>query len=161
MDMIEQDRNTEACLQRALKESHYAEIVSNYLKCKVLRHGMPVRKDNIQERQELEENIHKDLIAKIKLEEDLKILICPKLCDFHQIAIEIEKECYKRCDKILPPNTNPGTKMKAPEKEGFRSPTKTSKQPRKEKFKIPTSNQFEEPALPHKHTEKEFKAFQG
>ncbi|GFT93650.1 hypothetical protein NPIL_56711 [Nephila pilipes] len=106
-------------------------------------HGLPVRKDNIYETQELDDKIHKYLIVKIELEEDLKRLICPKQCDFNRTAIEIEKYCYKQYETIHPPNVCPGTKIKASEKEDFKSPVKTTKQPRKEKFKITTSNQFE------------------
>ncbi|GFU24894.1 hypothetical protein NPIL_29601 [Nephila pilipes] len=42
-----------------------------------------------------------------------------------------------------PPPHYAGTKMKALEKEGFKSPTITVKQPRKEKFFLPISNPFE------------------
>ncbi|GFU48743.1 hypothetical protein NPIL_165871 [Nephila pilipes] len=143
MDTTEEDKNTERCFQRALKEKQYSELLSNYLKHKVYKSNTPARKDNVQKRQELDDKIRKDLIMKIELEEDLKRIICPKHCDSHQIANEIDEEICPRFEKLMPNYTNSGTKIKASDREGFKSPTKNSKQIRKEKFKIPTSNQFE------------------
>ncbi|GFT70475.1 hypothetical protein NPIL_348671 [Nephila pilipes] len=144
-DTTEKDRNTDMCLQRALKEAQYSSIITNYLHAKftgmvcLFERTISTKHKNYI----LHDKIHKYLIVKIELEEDLKRLICPKQCDFNRTAIEIEKYCYKQYETIHPPNVSPGTKIKASEKEDFKSPVKTTKQPRKEKFKITTSNQFE------------------
>ncbi|GFT52347.1 hypothetical protein NPIL_297841 [Nephila pilipes] len=137
MDTTEQDRNEKACLLRIRMEEKYKEIINHYMSNKHRKYKLPVRKDNIKERQEVENNIHKSLLLKIKMEEELKRSICPKKCETHKTSIELLRECTD------PATAHTGTKIKASDKEGFKFPTKTSKQPRKEKFAIPISNSFE------------------
>ncbi|GFT46168.1 hypothetical protein NPIL_645611 [Nephila pilipes] len=81
----------------------------------------------------------------MELTEDLKRSNCPKQCETHKSSEEIYEECKELHIAQITERGTTGTKMKASEKDDFRSPNKTSKQPRKEKenFQIPITNQFE------------------
>ncbi|GFU10881.1 hypothetical protein NPIL_648701 [Nephila pilipes] len=144
MDTTEQDRNEEACHLRTRMEEKYKEIVSHYKLNRDRKFRLPIRKDNQEERQEIETNIHKSSLLKIEMEEELKRAICPKQCETHKTCIESQRECNDSpATEYLAETAHTGTKIKASKKEGFKSPTKAIKQPRKEKFTLPISNSFE------------------
>ncbi|GFT00992.1 hypothetical protein NPIL_37851 [Nephila pilipes] len=145
MDTTDQDKNEEACLLRTRKEEKFKEIINHYLNSMEEKTKTPVRRDNYAVREEITTSIHKCILLKIEMTEELKRTTCPKLCETHKTSVELEQECKDKFFEQLAAKGPIGTKLKASEKEDFKSPTKTSKQPRKEKekFQIPISNQFE------------------
>ncbi|GFT37159.1 hypothetical protein NPIL_200131 [Nephila pilipes] len=145
MDTTEQDKDEEACLIRTRLEEKLRETVTQYIKIIDGKSKIPVRRDNMAERNEMTNTSHEYLILKMELTEDLKRSNCPKHCETHKSSEEIYEECKELHIAQITERGTTGIKMKASEKDDFRSPTKTSKQPRKEKekFQIPITNQFE------------------
>ncbi|GFT94411.1 hypothetical protein NPIL_404161 [Nephila pilipes] len=83
MDTTEQDRNEEACLPRTRMEEKFKEIFTLYLNSTDAKSKVQVRRDNGAEREKITTNIHKTLLLKIEMAEDLKRTYCPKLCKTH------------------------------------------------------------------------------
>ncbi|GFS71223.1 hypothetical protein NPIL_526701 [Nephila pilipes] len=145
MDTTEQDKNEEACFIRTRLEEKLKETITQYMEIMDGKSKIPVRRDNMTERDEMTNTAHKYLILKMELTEDLKQSNCPKQCETHKSSEEIYEECKELHIAQITERGTTGTKTKASEKDDFRSPTKTSKHPRKEKenFQIPITNQFE------------------
>ncbi|GFT32129.1 hypothetical protein NPIL_672181 [Nephila pilipes] len=93
MDTTEHDRNEEEYLLRTRKEEKFKEIVNHYLNTMEEKSKIPVRRDNCAVRDEITATLHKYLILKIEMVEELKRSVCPKLCETHKTSDEIEREC--------------------------------------------------------------------
>ncbi|GFU10843.1 hypothetical protein NPIL_497711 [Nephila pilipes] len=143
MDTTEQDKNEEACLIRTRLEEKLRETFTQHMEIMDGKSKIPVRRDNMAERDEMTNTAHKYLILKMELTEDLKRSNCPKQCETHKSSEEIYEDCKEFHIAQITERGTTGTKMKASEKDDFKPPTKTSKQPRKEKenFQIPITNQ--------------------
>ncbi|GFT01988.1 hypothetical protein NPIL_639181 [Nephila pilipes] len=93
MDTIEQDMNEEVCLIQTRLEERLKEKITQYMEIMDGKSKIPVRRDDMAERDEMANTAHKYLFLKMELSEDLKRSNCPKQCETHKSREEIYEEC--------------------------------------------------------------------